>query len=117
MGFKCGGTGLDLHRANRLILTDPFWNIATEAQAFGRIQRKVQEKNTFCVRLMVEDSIDMRIHEIKESKEGIVGRLVKEDDPYKRYEMEFEFANIALNGTQRREDDPSDENVNEDAEN
>lgn len=58
MGFKCGGQSLDMHYANRVILSDPWWNVSGENQAFGRVLRKVQEKKTFLVRLIANDTID-----------------------------------------------------------
>lgn len=58
MGFKCGGEGLDMHFANRVILCDPYWNLDGETQAFARVLRKVQMKPTYCVRMVAENSID-----------------------------------------------------------
>lgn len=103
MGFKCANLGLDMPYANRVILVDPYWNEQGEDQAFARVLRKVQTKPTFFVRLMVDESIDMRISDVKEAKKNIISRLVKEDDPYKRHEMEVEFANIALNGAAKQD--------------
>lgn len=114
MGFKCSGQGLDMPFANRAILVDPYWNEQGEDQAFARIFRKIQTKKTFFIRLVIKDSIDMRLSNIKEVKTEIIKRLMKEDDPLKRYQMEVEFANFALNGTTEDGDTQSaTESVNE----
>jgi SNF2 family DNA or RNA helicase len=34
--LKCGGIGLNMTMASRVILLDPWWNRAIEQQAFGR---------------------------------------------------------------------------------
>lgn len=59
MGFRCGGQGLDMYYANRVILVDPWWNDDGEAQGFARVKRKIQKKETFFLRLMAKDTIDM----------------------------------------------------------
>lgn len=59
MGFRCGGQGLDMYYANRVILVDPWWNDDGEAQGFARVKRKIQKKETFFLRIMAKDTIDM----------------------------------------------------------
>ncbi|KAG9127974.1 hypothetical protein FRC07_006764, partial [Ceratobasidium sp. 392] len=39
ISLKCGGVGLNLIAANRVICIDPAWNAATEQQAFDRVHR------------------------------------------------------------------------------
>lgn len=84
MGLKCGGIGLDLHQANRVILVDPWWNLGGEDQAFARVLRKVQRKQTYFVKILIADSIDTRIECIQKTKSAMLDLLVKEDDPEKR---------------------------------
>jgi hypothetical protein len=47
--------------ANRCISLDLWWNHAVEQQAFGRIFRIGQEKDTFMTRIVVKNSVDMRL--------------------------------------------------------
>jgi SNF2 family DNA or RNA helicase len=35
-GLKCGGLGLNLTAATKVLLVDPWWNAAVENQAFAR---------------------------------------------------------------------------------
>jgi SNF2 family DNA or RNA helicase len=60
-GLKCGGLGLNLTMASRCISLDLWWNHAVEQQAFGRIFRIGQEKKTVMTRIVVKNSVDMRL--------------------------------------------------------
>jgi SNF2 family DNA or RNA helicase len=60
-GLKCGGLGLNFPWANRCISLDLWWNHAVEQQAFGRIFRIGQMKETFMTRIVVRNSVDMRL--------------------------------------------------------
>ena len=44
LSSKAGGCGINLIGANRLILFDPDWNPASDAQALARVWRDVQKK-------------------------------------------------------------------------
>jgi Helicase conserved C-terminal domain len=59
-GLKCGGLGLNFPFANRCISLDLWWNHAVEQQAFGRIFRLGQAKETYMTRIAVRNTIDMR---------------------------------------------------------
>ncbi|CAD6448459.1 19c1cb6b-239e-4802-8012-564b4d8d53ef [Sclerotinia trifoliorum] len=60
-GLKCGGLGLNFPFANRCISLDLWWNHGVEQQAFGRIFRIGQNKETWMTRLVVRNSVDMRL--------------------------------------------------------
>ncbi|KAH7309256.1 SNF2 family N-terminal domain-containing protein [Rhexocercosporidium sp. MPI-PUGE-AT-0058] len=60
-GLKCGGLGLNFPWANRCISLDLWWNHAVEQQAFGRIFRIKQEKETYMTRIVVRNTVDMRM--------------------------------------------------------
>lgn len=59
-GLRCGGLGLNFPFANRCISLDLWWNHAVEQQAFGRIFRLGQQKETYMTRVAVRNTIDMR---------------------------------------------------------
>ncbi|RAL63884.1 hypothetical protein DID88_003527 [Monilinia fructigena] len=61
IGLKVGGVGLNFAFANRAIIVDLWWNAATESQANGRIFRIGQEKETYFVRFMMRESVDIRL--------------------------------------------------------
>ncbi|KAG4442544.1 hypothetical protein IFR05_001956 [Cadophora sp. M221] len=60
-GLKCGGLGLNFPWANRCISLDLWWNHAVEQQAFGRIFRINQMKETYMTRIVVKNTVDMRM--------------------------------------------------------
>jgi hypothetical protein len=69
-GLRCGGLDLNLAFANHCISLDLWWNHAVEQQAFGRIFRLGQLKETYMTRIAVRDTIDMRfltvqLHKLK----------------------------------------------------
>lgn len=63
-----GNVGLNITVANRMIIMNPWWNSAAEAQAFGRIKRHGQTKETYLIRLFAKDTIDERILKLQKQK-------------------------------------------------
>lgn len=57
-GLKCGGLGLNLTAATKVLLIDPWWNKAIEQQAFCRIFRIGQQHPTRLVRFVCRNTID-----------------------------------------------------------
>lgn len=66
--LKAGGIGLNLTMASKVILIDPWWNDAAEQQAFCRVYRIGQTKETTMTRLVVENTIDEEIMEMQARK-------------------------------------------------
>jgi SNF2 family DNA or RNA helicase len=73
--LKCGGLGLNLTAASQVLNIDPFWNVAIEQQAFGRVHRIGQTKQTNFTRLFVSGTIDERILNLQEEKQHYIQRL------------------------------------------
>ncbi|KAI0632702.1 SNF2 family N-terminal domain-containing protein [Trametes polyzona] len=68
VSIKCGGVGLNLVSANRVINLDLAWNFATESQAYDRVHRLGQEKEVFVKRLVIHNSIEERMLKLQETK-------------------------------------------------
>ncbi|KAI1367320.1 P-loop containing nucleoside triphosphate hydrolase protein [Xylaria arbuscula] len=68
MGVKAGNVGLNITNANRMIIINPWWNQGSESQAFGRIKRHGQTKETHLVCLFAKDTIDERILKMQNEK-------------------------------------------------
>ncbi|KAI0363945.1 hypothetical protein BV20DRAFT_975060 [Pilatotrama ljubarskyi] len=68
VSIKCGGVGLNLVSANRVINLDLAWNYATESQAYDRVHRLGQEKEVFVKRFVIRDSIEERMLQLQETK-------------------------------------------------
>ncbi|TFK51301.1 hypothetical protein OE88DRAFT_1659198 [Heliocybe sulcata] len=71
VSLKAGGIGLNLTMCNNVILTDPWWNPATEEQAFDRVHRLGQELPVHVYKLTTEDTIEGRILELQEKKRAL----------------------------------------------
>ncbi|KAG9086889.1 hypothetical protein FRC06_002838, partial [Ceratobasidium sp. 370] len=69
--LKCGGFGLNLTEANRVICLDLAWNAATENQAIDRVHRMGQVKSVFVKRLVVKDTIEERILKLQAQKQSL----------------------------------------------
>ncbi|KAH7243569.1 SNF2 family N-terminal domain-containing protein [Fusarium redolens] len=85
--MKCGGQSLNLQMANRVIIVDEWWNKAVEEQAFKRVFRTGQLKETYLVRIMAKDTIDERIIMLQNVKEEIIRAALQDE------EMQPHFSN------------------------
>ncbi|KAI1426898.1 P-loop containing nucleoside triphosphate hydrolase protein [Xylaria sp. FL1777] len=82
MSMGTGNVGLNITNANRMIIMNPWWNNAAEAQAFGRIKRHGQRKETHLIRLFARDTIDERIHKLQiDKKEEIRAAMAQGKTP------------------------------------
>ncbi|KAF4444630.1 DNA repair RAD5 [Fusarium acutatum] len=85
--MKCGGQSLNLQMANRVIILDEWWNKAVEEQAFKRVYRTGQLKETHLVRIIAKDSIDERIIMLQDAKEEVIRAALQDG------EMQPNFSN------------------------
>ena len=65
--------------ANRCISLDLWWNHAVEQQAFGRIFRIGQLKETHMTRIVVKNSVDMRLLTMQLYKLENCEKAIRED--------------------------------------
>lgn len=79
ISLKAGGTGLNLTEADYVYLVDPWWNPAVENQAIDRCYRIGQKKNVVAVRLICPDTIEEKIMKLQETKNELVGDIIKTD--------------------------------------
>jgi superfamily II DNA or RNA helicase len=93
ISLKAGGSGLNLVSASYVVLFDPWWNPAVEAQAIDRTHRIGQDKTVVAYRLVTEDSIEERILELQEKKREIVANVL-EADAFNRSLSREDFAFI-----------------------
>ncbi|EHK20841.1 uncharacterized protein TRIVIDRAFT_123065, partial [Trichoderma virens Gv29-8] len=77
--LKSGGQCLNLTVANRVIIIDPWWNKTAEQQAFGRVTRMGQTKETHLVTIKTEDETDSRIHTLQVKKAADVDYTLQDD--------------------------------------
>ncbi|MFP4379514.1 MAG: DEAD/DEAH box helicase [Candidatus Sumerlaeia bacterium] len=71
ISLMAGGVGLNLTSASHIILFDPWWNPAIEAQAIDRSHRIGQKNPVLAFRLVSKDTIEERIMELQEEKQNL----------------------------------------------
>jgi SNF2 family DNA or RNA helicase len=76
ISLKAGGFGLNLTEADYVILLDPWWNPATEAQAVDRVHRIGQTKKVMVYRLVSKDTIEEKVMALKASKSALFTSVV-----------------------------------------
>ncbi|KAI9778676.1 MAG: histone H3.1 [Peltula sp. TS41687] len=74
-GLKCGGVALNLNVANRVLSIDSWWNRIVELQAFRRIFRIGQSKETYLTRLAIQNTVDDRMLVMQKNKLKVVDEL------------------------------------------
>ena len=80
VSLKAGGTGLNLTTADTVILYDPWWNPAVEAQAIDRAHRIGQTKPVFVHRLIARGTIEEKILALQDKKRSLAATLWGEDE-------------------------------------
>lgn len=71
--------GLNLTMASRVIILDPWWNEASEQQAFCRVFRIGQKDETYMSRLCVRNTIDQRLMEMQDRKNKEINEVMEDD--------------------------------------
>ncbi len=77
LSLKAGGVGLNLTSADTVIIYDPWWNPAAEAQAEDRSHRIGQTRAVTCIKLIVENSIEEKVLELQKIKQELFENLVE----------------------------------------
>ena len=70
------GQGLTLTKAQVGVVWSPQWVSLTEEQAFGRITRIGQERETTCIRLLASGTIDKHVNDIQQQRQGFDIRVL-----------------------------------------
>jgi len=78
LSLKAGGSGLNLTAADTVILFDPWWNPAVEAQATDRAHRIGQTKPVFVYRLIAAGTVEEKMAELQSRKRELVQALLEE---------------------------------------
>ncbi|KAH9886946.1 SNF2 family N-terminal domain-containing protein [Cubamyces lactineus] len=87
VSIKCGGVGLNLVSANRVINLDLAWNFATESQAYDRVHRLGQEKEVYVKRLVIRNSIEERMLKLQETKTHLADAALGEGTGTKLHKL------------------------------
>ncbi|KAK1914628.1 hypothetical protein P3342_010617 [Pyrenophora teres f. teres] len=65
--------------ASKVIMIDPWWNSASEQQAFCRVFRIGQNEKTFMSRLCVTNTVDEQLVRMQERKQEEIDVVMEED--------------------------------------
>ncbi len=76
ISLKAGGTGLNLTAADYVMLLDPWWNPAVEAQAAGRSHRMGQQQPVTLCRFMVRGTVEERILKMHREKQDLAESIL-----------------------------------------
>jgi SNF2 family DNA or RNA helicase len=92
LSLRAAGTGLNLTTASYVVLYDPWWNPAVEAQAIDRSHRIGQTRTVNAYRLITPGTVEEKIWELQQKKsqtisdvlgeEGFASNLTKDDLEY-----------------------------------
>ncbi|KAL9541494.1 hypothetical protein MBANPS3_009095 [Mucor bainieri] len=88
ISLRAGGVGLNLTCASRVIMMDPWWNFAIEAQAIDRVHRLGQLNEVVVTRFVMRDSVEERILEIQNRKHVLVNELYMSRDQAKNRKLD-----------------------------
>ncbi|KAI0056966.1 hypothetical protein BV25DRAFT_1767611, partial [Artomyces pyxidatus] len=69
VSLKAGGIGLNMTMCNNVILMDPWWNPALEAQAFDRVHRVGQTRDVHIYKLIIEGTVEERVLRLQKKKQ------------------------------------------------
>ena len=79
ISLKAGGQGLNLTAASYVVLFDPWWNPAVEAQAIDRAHRIGQTRTVIAYRMLAAGTIEEKIWELQQRKATLVAEVLGED--------------------------------------
>ncbi len=79
ISLKAGGAGLNLTAASYVVLFDPWWNPAVEAQAIDRTHRIGQTNQIIAYRLIVKDTIEEKIRALQKEKKDLMENVLGEE--------------------------------------
>ncbi len=79
ISLKAGGTGLNLAAASYVVLFDPWWNPAVEAQAIDRAHRIGQTRTVIAYRLIAQGTVEEKIWELQQKKGALAKGILEEE--------------------------------------
>ncbi|XP_032083092.1 LOW QUALITY PROTEIN: DNA excision repair protein ERCC-6-like [Thamnophis elegans] len=124
---QVGGLGLTLTAASRVVIFDPSWNPATDAQAVDRVYRIGQKENVIIYRLITCGTIEEKIYRRQVFKDSLIRQSMGDKkNPYRYFTMQelkelfiledtqssaTQLQLQSLHATQRKTDTELDEHI------
>jgi len=79
LSLRAAGTGLNLTTASYVVLYDPWWNPAVEAQAIDRSHRIGQTQTVNAYRLIAPGTVEEKIWELQQCKSQTISDVLGEE--------------------------------------
>jgi superfamily II DNA or RNA helicase len=79
LSLRAAGTGLNLTTASYVVLYDPWWNPAVEAQAIDRTHRIGQTRTVNAYRLIAPGTVEEKIWELQQRKAQTIADVLGEE--------------------------------------
>ncbi len=79
LSLKAAGSGLNLTAASYVVLFDPWWNPAVEAQAIDRTHRIGQKNQVIAYRLIARGTVEEKIRALQKEKAALAAAVVQEE--------------------------------------
>ena len=95
LSLRAAGTGLNLTNASYVVLYDPWWNPAVEAQAIDRSHRIGQTQTVNAYRLIAPGTVEEKIWELQQSKAKTIADVLGEEgfaSSLTKTELEYLFS-------------------------
>lgn len=86
--LKCGGTGLNLTMASKVICIDLWFNSCMEQQAFCRVFRIGQTSETWITKFIVQRSADEKLMEMQLKKNALIGAAMDDKEMMSKLTVE-----------------------------
>ncbi len=78
LSLKAGGVGLNLTRADHVMILDPWWNPAVEDQAADRAHRIGQTQPVLVQRLVAQGTVEDKILKLQERKRQLAEAVLRD---------------------------------------
>ena len=82
ISLKAGGVGINLTAADYVVLFDPWWNPAIEAQAIARSHRIGQQNKVIAYKFIAKDTVEDKILEMQDRKKMLVEDVVSTESSF-----------------------------------
>ena len=79
LSLRAAGTGLNLTTASYVVLYDPWWNPAVEAQAIDRSHRIGQTRTVNAYKLITPGTVEEKIWDLQQSKAQTISDVLGEE--------------------------------------
>ncbi len=80
LSLKAGGTGLNLTGADTVVIYDPWWNPAVEAQAMDRAHRIGQTRAVTSYKLIVAGTVEEKVLALQTEKRALLANVFEASD-------------------------------------